>query len=162
MGLSALKSHARGKGHINTAGQLNKERQMTDSMRGPASKDAGEGSSCTTKKEPQAATESVSHGNTASQDSSTETEGSSAFFSSQAVFEAEIRWVIKMVKSHYSFNSSSDISVIFRQMFPDSAIAKQFSCGATKSAYLVCFGSGPYFKQQLIRYKKSTVQRDLF
>lgn len=123
---------------------------MTDFMRGAVSKDTGEGSSCTNNKEPQTATESVSRENTASQGSSTETQGSSVFFSSQAVFEAEIRWVIKMVKSHYSFNSSSDISAIFGQMFPDSVIAKQFSCGATKSAYLVCFGLGPYFKQQLI------------
>lgn len=55
-----------------------------------------------------------------------------------------------MVMSHYSFNSSSDISAIFGQMFPDSEIAKKFSCGATKAAYLICFGLGSYFKEQLI------------
>ncbi|KAI4829210.1 hypothetical protein KUCAC02_023270 [Chaenocephalus aceratus] len=35
-------------------------------------------------------------------------------------------------------------------MFPDSEIAKQFTCGATKSAYLICFGLYPHFKEQLI------------
>ncbi|CAM4635460.1 unnamed protein product [Leuciscus chuanchicus] len=35
-------------------------------------------------------------------------------------------------------------------MFPDSEIAKKFSCGATKAAYLICFGLGPYFKEQRI------------
>lgn len=71
----------------------------------------------------------------------------SKFFSSQAVLEAEIRWVIKMVRSHYSFNSSSDVSVIFSQLFPDSEIADQFACGATKSAYLLFLWLVPIFQR---------------
>lgn len=55
------------------------------------------------------------------------------FFSSKVVFEAEIRWVIKMIMSHYSFNSCPDISAIFGQMFPESEIAKRFMFRATKS-----------------------------
>ena len=34
-------------------------------------------------------------------------------------------------------------------MFPDSEIAKQFSCGEKKCAYLCNFGIAPYFKQLL-------------
>ncbi|GBN01837.1 hypothetical protein AVEN_156756-1 [Araneus ventricosus] len=36
-------------------------------------------------------------------------------------------------------------------MFKDSLIAKQFSCGATKTAYVCCFGLAPYFKANLIK-----------
>ena len=35
-------------------------------------------------------------------------------------------------------------------MFPDSQIAQSFSCGATKGAYLVCFGIYAYFYELLI------------
>ena len=35
-------------------------------------------------------------------------------------------------------------------MFPDSQIAQSFSCGATKCAYLACFGIYPYFHVLLI------------
>uniref|UniRef100_A0A8C6NWF6 Uncharacterized protein n=1 Tax=Nothobranchius furzeri TaxID=105023 RepID=A0A8C6NWF6_NOTFU len=44
MGVSALRSHARGQGHVKTSGQLSSERKMTDFMR-KTSTDAGEGSS---------------------------------------------------------------------------------------------------------------------
>lgn len=50
MGLSSLSA-------LKTAGQLKNERGMTDFTRGAASKDTGEGRSCTTSKEPQTATE---------------------------------------------------------------------------------------------------------
>jgi hypothetical protein len=42
---------------------------------------------------------------------------------------AEIIWTMKVVKAHYSYNSCTDISETFQSMFPDSAIAKQFTCG---------------------------------
>ena len=35
-------------------------------------------------------------------------------------------------------------------MFPDSQIAQSCSCGATKCAYLVCFGIYPYFHELFI------------
>ena len=31
-------------------------------------------------------------------------------------------------------------------MFPDSSIAKNFTCGKTKCSYLISFGVAPYFK----------------
>ena len=35
-------------------------------------------------------------------------------------------------------------------MFPDSKIAQQWSCGATKHSYLITFGIAPYFKELLL------------
>ena len=52
--------------------------------------------------------------------------------------------------SHYSLKSCKGTSDLFAVMFPDSAIAKRFTCAATKCAYLVCFGLAPYFKDILI------------
>lgn len=47
-------------------------------------------------------------------------------------FRSEFLWTFKVINSHYSFNSCSDIQPMFAQMFPDSDIAKQFSCGEIK------------------------------
>ena len=66
------------------------------------------------------------------------------------VIRAEVLWTLKVVMCHYSFNSCNDISATFRAMFPDSGIAKTFTCGATKCAYLTCFGLAPYFHEQLV------------
>ena len=46
------------------------------------------------------------------------------------VIRAEVLWTLKLVMCHYSFNSCNDISATFRAMFPDSGIAKTFTCGA--------------------------------
>lgn len=67
--VSALRSHARGQGHVKISGQLNSDRRMTDFMRKSPSTDTGEGSSCPTNKELQTASvhkESVSSKSTAS------------------------------------------------------------------------------------------------
>ncbi|KAF4114245.1 hypothetical protein G5714_004468 [Onychostoma macrolepis] len=47
--------------------------------------------------------------------------------------KAEVLWCLNMMESHYSFNSSEGTGALFSAMFPDSAIAKTFACGATKS-----------------------------
>ena len=47
--------------------------------------------------------------------------------------------------SKYSFNSSSNKSDLFTTTFPDSGIAKNFSCGQAKCGLIVKFGIPPYF-----------------
>ncbi|KAL1476946.1 hypothetical protein MTO96_036125 [Rhipicephalus appendiculatus] len=69
----------------------------------------------------------------------------------ECVTDAEILWTLKMVTSHYSYNSSSHTGDLFRKMFPDSRIAKAFSCGEQKSAYVVCHGLRPFFLSSLKR-----------
>ena len=64
------------------------------------------------------------------------------------VIRAEVLWTMKVVMCHYSST--------FRAMFPDSGIAKTFTCGATKCAYLTCFGLAPYFHEQLVDMVRST------
>ncbi|KAG8180575.1 hypothetical protein JTE90_018194 [Oedothorax gibbosus] len=64
----------------------------------------------------------------------------------------EIKWALKCVERHYSMNSCEGINYLFQDMFEDSDIAKQFSCGPTKCAYLIRFGLAPYFKGNLYKY----------
>ena len=65
---------------------------------------------------------------------------STSLIISVEVLHAEVFWVIRVITSHYSFNSCKDICCLFSKMFPESEIAQPFSCGATKCAYLACFG----------------------
>ena len=52
--------------------------------------------------------------------------------------------------SHFSFNSSPDITDIFKAMFPDSAVAQKMKFGPNRLSYLICFDIALYFnKQQL-------------
>lgn len=63
---------------------------------------------------------------------------------------AEVLWSIKVVLAHYSFKSCEDIAQTFQRMFPDSDIAKKFTCGEKKCAYITTFGIAPYFQQTLL------------
>ena len=44
---------------------------------------------------------------------------------------------------------------LFQNMFPDSAIAKAFACGKTKMNYLICFGIGPYCRENVSKIKEA-------
>ena len=65
--------------------------------------------------------------------------------------KAEVLWDLKVVMSHYSYNSCTDTSSLFAAMFPDSEIARLFACGEKKCAYLCSFGIGPHFKTLLLQ-----------
>ena len=66
------------------------------------------------------------------------------------ILRAEVMRALKVVMSHYSFNSCQNVNELFSTMFPDSPIAKAFTCSSTKCSYLVCFGLAPYFHEKLI------------
>ena len=74
------------------------------------------------------------------------------FASDDLKVRAEICWILKCVSSHYSFNSCSDITAIFQQMFADSETAKSFHMGDDRARYVAVFGLAPYF-QQLVANK---------
>ena len=80
-----------------------------------------------------------------------------AYVSSKETVTAEVLWALKVVLSHYSYKSCEDIAQLFQQMFADSTIAKQFTCGEKKCAYLACFGVPPFFQQQLLDEIKKLV-----
>ena len=71
------------------------------------------------------------------------------YVTGESVVKVEFLWAIKSVMSHFSFRASSDIRGLFQNIFPDSAIAKNFASGKTKINYLICFGIAPYFREKL-------------
>ena len=74
--------------------------------------------------------------------------------SSGDVLRAEVLWSIKVVLSHFSVNSCTGMPELFRSMFPDSSIAKEFKIYKTKCSYIICFGLAPYFKELFMRKLK--------
>ena len=64
--------------------------------------------------------------------------------------KAEVLWTLRTAYCHHSYKSNDNIDQLFKAMFGDSAIAKLFSCGEDKTAYLLRFGLAPYFTQQLV------------
>ena len=85
---------------------------------------------------------------------------SSAFsgFSPTPTLKAEVIWSLQTASKHHSYTSNDGIHEVFRAMFPDSEMAKTFTCGRDKTAYLVRFGFAPYMKKQLI----SRINEDTF
>lgn len=72
-----------------------------------------------------------------------------SFINSNPTLKAEICWAIKVATSHYSYKSCENAGAIFQAMFPDSDIAKQFTCGENTVEYLTVFGIAPYFSSQM-------------
>ena len=71
------------------------------------------------------------------------------------VFSAEIYWTLDYINNHVSYNSSKGKAGLFRFMFPDSDIAKRFSCDATKMLYLAAFGIASCLSSRLAARVKS-------
>lgn len=61
---------------------------------------------------------------------------------------------LKINAPHFSYKSSEDSGIIFRTMFPDSAIASHFSCGERKANYIMRLGIAPHFKNMLLKSLK--------
>ena len=68
-----------------------------------------------------------------------------------SILNAEIKWSMKVVQSHFSFPSCIDLNKLFYDMFPDSKIAPKFQLGNTKCAYLVNYDMAPFAKDQLVK-----------
>ncbi|KAL1417359.1 hypothetical protein MTO96_026938 [Rhipicephalus appendiculatus] len=120
MGESALKSHARSTKHsgiVKMAAENSMETYLTASS-----------SERFTSSAPSQATDL-----------------SSACKSHEVVTDAEILWTLKVITSHYSYRSSTQTGDLFKRMFPDSEVAKSFSCGEKKCAYFACHGLRPFF-----------------
>ena len=130
----ALKSHAQGKKHQSMVLHVAKgNATLKDYLKKPEETEAS-----TLKSQPSKPQEGMHWSETVSM---------SKFTLTQEQHKAEILWALKSVMSHFSYNSSQDIGDVFRAMFPDSKIAQQWSCGATKLSYLITFGIAPYFKE---------------
>ena len=66
------------------------------------------------------------------------------------VQKAEIMWTINTVVHNNSYISNSGIADLFRKMFHDSKIAKDFTCAETKTKYILEHGIRVYFQDMLL------------
>lgn len=78
------------------------------------------------------------------------TSSATGTFGSTATLKAEVLWVLNTVTKHQSYRGNEDISELFQTMFPDSDIAKTFTCGKDKTSYIARFGLAEFIKQDLV------------
>ena len=72
------------------------------------------------------------------------------------VLAAEIRWASFLAENDLPMALSDKAPDLFRVMFPDSAIAKEFSCARTKASYILTDGIGDYEHSNLVEKMKNT------
>ena len=61
------------------------------------------------------------------------------------VIEAESLWCKFVAQHNLSFQNSDHATKLFHRMFPDSEIARKFSCGHTKTAAIVTNALAPHY-----------------
>ena len=66
------------------------------------------------------------------------------------VTKSEILWSLNVAEKGFSYNSCNELNDLFSSMFPDSAIATNFSIQSNKVSYVMSHGLGPYFKRKMI------------
>ena len=132
MGVSAIKSHAKGKKHID------KESMRKSSSTLYFAKDKGKSKETSTTS-PAACSQTLLP----------------SVVANASATEAEIVWTIRTVLLHNSNRSCDGLPKLFQCMFPDSKIAKIFSLGRTKCGYYTNFGIAPYLKDTLISKVKA-------
>lgn len=72
-------------------------------------------------------------------------------FGSTDTLKSEVLWVMNTAYRHNSFSSNKKVGQLFAKMFPDSKIAKNFTCGENKTSYMVKSGLAPYVRAQLVK-----------
>ena len=68
-----------------------------------------------------------------------------------ATLRAETLWCLNTATNHHSLNSNQGIGELFGVMFPDSDVAKSFTCGKDKTGYIIRFDIGAFFKNELTK-----------
>ena len=53
--------------------------------------------------------------------------------------DAEVKWALKLLLSHFSYRSCLGTNNFFKTMFLDSAIAQEFFMSKTKCGYVIHF-----------------------
>ena len=75
----------------------------------------------------------------------------------EEVIRAELRWVLKMVESDYSFNSAENMVKLLCQMDKHSKIFPKMTLGRQKCGYYVTHALYPFYPEKLIkRFQEAT------
>ena len=134
MGETAIKSHMKGKKHIQKSppAQSSKSSDSFSAFRVPNPE----------KPKPSQSSESPSS-------SKTVQKSLDILVAKDNFLSAEIRWVLKCVQSRYSQRSCHDIQELLNIMFPGHILIEKFTIGRTKCAYILNHGLAPYFADLL-------------
>ena len=68
----------------------------------------------------------------------------------QSTIKAETMWSVFVAKHNLAILTSDHATKMFREMFPDSEIAKKFACGRTKTSAIVKEALAPYYHKKTI------------
>lgn len=160
MGEKAVKSHAKSDRHVKNVRLLKGMTSITTQLQVQKSNPSNPDSSVSEKTKDDSGDDCVMTPTAStSYDLPTRTPASLMnFVVSNDVLEAELWWTFKTIVDHQSYNSNTHISYLFEKMFPDSAIAKKFTCGEKKTSYLCVFGIAPFLRGQLIEAVTSADQ----
>ena len=120
MGEQALKSHAAGNKHITAVTQIQTTNSVTDFFTVKCGATPGVSSSASLGEPSTPLVCDTEYANKDSRNVATHRNPMKKFALRKEQHKAEILWVLKCVMSHFS---STDITDIFKAMFPDSAIA---------------------------------------
>ena len=71
--------------------------------------------------------------------------------------DAEIKWALKVLLSRFSYRSCLGTNKVFKTMFLDYVIVKEFSMSETKCAYVIKFVLAPIFKNDLVEQINSSL-----
>ena len=82
---------------------------------------------------------------------STTSQGLGLIFHRDETLKAEILWLTKTACGNFSLRSTDKIGDLFREMFPDSKIASNFSLSRTSASYMISEGLSPYFTKKMIQ-----------
>lgn len=69
---------------------------------------------------------------------------------SHKVMKSELLHTINAIDKNHSFQSSMKDAENYKEMFPDSEIAKSFKINPKKAAYLTTEALGPYYREQFL------------
>ena len=68
----------------------------------------------------------------------------------QSTIKAETLWFLFTAKHNLAFLNSDHANKLFKEMFPDSEIAKKFACGRTKTTAIVKDALAPHFHKKMV------------
>ena len=74
--------------------------------------------------------------------------------------ESEALWAMFVAKHNLPFLASDHANKLFPKMFPDSELAKQFSCGRTKTTAIVKEALAPHFPSKVTRANSFSILMD--
>ena len=68
-----------------------------------------------------------------------------------STLRAEVLWVLKVVKNHFSLRSCLGLNDLLKSVFPDSEVAKTSKLSKTKCGCLINYGLPPFFRVVLLK-----------